>query len=183
MGFVDIDHATRAELLELPNRYADALNTNRVEGFVGSFAPDGVWDVSSSNPKWLARGRDAIAKLYEYLRGAHEWVFQVVYQSVILECSGECAKVRTYVGEYGNVSGVAVCSSLLCITMNASNTKVSGTFRTGSSMRSTTGLPTCWQIHSAIPRRETSVSRRQTRGRWPRPREIAWQSSRARRQA
>ena len=108
VAFVDIDHATRAELLELPSRYADALNTNRVEGFVGSFAPDGVWDVSSSNPKWLARGRDAIAKLYEYLRGAHEWVFQVVYQSVILECSGERAMVRTYVGEYGNIRGGGV---------------------------------------------------------------------------
>lgn len=108
MNYTAIDHDIRAELLELPNWYADGLNINNPDQFAGSFAEDSVWDVSAANPEWIAVGRDAIKRQYAFLRGAHNWVFQVVYHSVIHECDGDRAKVRTYVGELGNLRGEGI---------------------------------------------------------------------------
>lgn len=92
-------------MLELPNLYADAVNLGDGHKFAGSFCADGVWDVSATNPDWVAKGRGDILSQFEYLRGAHDWVFQLVYQSVIVAKDQSTAQVRTYVGEIGNIRG------------------------------------------------------------------------------
>ncbi|MDB5967735.1 MAG: hypothetical protein JWQ90_185 [Hydrocarboniphaga sp.] len=105
MKISDIDVKTRLDLLDLPQKAADAVIWRNADQYADCFTVDAVWDPRPLGPSAIDGGRDKIREAFTQFWSGLDYALQGILSVRIIAFDGKEAKLRTYLMEYGRAKG------------------------------------------------------------------------------
>ena len=97
------------ELRRLAERYVDAVNRFDPDAWIGTWAPDGIWD--TGQPR---EGHEAMLEAWMGAMTRLPNVYMHVYSGVIDDVTGDTASGRWYMGEFLNMPDGSRSMNSIC---------------------------------------------------------------------
>ncbi|MCA1845343.1 MAG: nuclear transport factor 2 family protein, partial [Actinobacteria bacterium] len=97
-----IDIEDRLDLLDLPKIGADAVCRKDPDQYASMYTEDAIWDPRPILPD-VYQGKATIRHEFVEALATVAWVAQTIYMTVIVDCDGETALLRSYIGEWGKL--------------------------------------------------------------------------------